>query len=147
MAYSKQTFSVNQVLTNGQMNQVETNIQDHKHGVSGVNATFGAISADSYAQPGTGGEALKIIRGRISAAGSKVSGDGFTVSGPSSNVYTITFQTAFSGVPAVVANCEGDAYYMALQASPTTSSFAILPTYHDGTHANEAFSFIAIGPA
>lgn len=32
MAYSKQTFSLNQKLTSAQMNQVETNIQDHVHG-------------------------------------------------------------------------------------------------------------------
>jgi len=34
--YSAQTFSVGQVLTASQMNQVETNIADHQHGVSGV---------------------------------------------------------------------------------------------------------------
>lgn len=32
MTYSKQTFSLNQKLTSAQMNQVETNIQDHVHG-------------------------------------------------------------------------------------------------------------------
>lgn len=36
MAYSKQTFTLNQVLTSTQMNQVETNIADHFHGKDGV---------------------------------------------------------------------------------------------------------------
>lgn len=36
MTYSFQTFSLNQVLTASQMNQVEANIRDHIHGASGV---------------------------------------------------------------------------------------------------------------
>lgn len=39
MAYSFQTFSVSQVLTATQMNQVEVNIRDHVHGVGGVLST------------------------------------------------------------------------------------------------------------
>ena len=35
-AYSFQTFSVGQVLTASQMNQVEVNVRDHLHGRSGV---------------------------------------------------------------------------------------------------------------
>jgi len=40
MAYSFQTFSVGQVLTAAQMNQVEVNIRDHIHGVSGVSSVL-----------------------------------------------------------------------------------------------------------
>jgi hypothetical protein len=36
MAYSFQTFTVGQVLTAAQTNQVEVNIRDHVHGVDGV---------------------------------------------------------------------------------------------------------------
>ena len=36
MAYSFQTFTVGQVLTAGQVNQIEVNIRDHQHGVAGV---------------------------------------------------------------------------------------------------------------
>lgn len=36
MAYAFQTFSLNQVLTSSQMNQVEVNIRDHVHGAGGV---------------------------------------------------------------------------------------------------------------
>lgn len=38
MAYSFQTFSVDQVLTAAHMNQVEVNIRDHIHGTAGVRA-------------------------------------------------------------------------------------------------------------
>ena len=37
--YSFQSFSVGQVLTAAQMDQVEANIRDHQHGVSGVSNT------------------------------------------------------------------------------------------------------------
>ncbi|MDZ4347907.1 MAG: hypothetical protein U1E51_36330 [Candidatus Binatia bacterium] len=36
MAYSFQTFTLSQILTAAQMNQVEVNIRDHEHGVAGV---------------------------------------------------------------------------------------------------------------
>lgn len=36
MAYSFQTFTVGQVLTGAQCNQIEANIRDHVHGVAGV---------------------------------------------------------------------------------------------------------------
>lgn len=55
-AYSFQTFSLNQVLTAAQMNQVEVNIRDHQHGVAGVSALAGtqaqmeaATDATAYA--------------------------------------------------------------------------------------------------
>ena len=44
-AYSFQTFTVAEVLTASKMNQVEVNIRDHQHGVSGVVGTL-TISAE-----------------------------------------------------------------------------------------------------
>jgi hypothetical protein len=38
MAYSFQTFAVNEILTSTKMNQIEVNVRDHVHGVSGVAA-------------------------------------------------------------------------------------------------------------
>jgi hypothetical protein len=54
MAYSFQTFSVNQILTSTEMNQVEINIRDHSHGGAGVNQTLGAAPTASghYANAG-----------------------------------------------------------------------------------------------
>lgn len=40
MTYSFQTFSVGQVLTAAQMNQVEVNVRDHGHGLDGVSAAI-----------------------------------------------------------------------------------------------------------
>jgi len=59
MAYSFQTFTLSQILTAAQMNQVEVNIRDHQHGVSGV-FDHAATQADQeagtsvllYATPG-----------------------------------------------------------------------------------------------
>ena len=39
MAYLFQTFSIGQILTAVQMNQVEANARDHQHGVSGVSSS------------------------------------------------------------------------------------------------------------
>ncbi len=46
MAYSKQTFTLNQILTAAQMNQVEDNISDHDHSDSGVAIVKIGVSAD-----------------------------------------------------------------------------------------------------
>lgn len=44
MAYVAQTFTINQILTAAQMNQVETNIKDHVHGDGTTAAAFTALS-------------------------------------------------------------------------------------------------------
>ena len=53
MAYSFQTFTLSQVLTAAQMNQVEVNIRDHVHGAAGVvtlsTAGYAAASVDQAA--------------------------------------------------------------------------------------------------
>lgn len=53
MTYSFQTFSVGQVLTAAQVNQIEVNIRDHAHGSGSVNGTMGdtlsLVSADAGA--------------------------------------------------------------------------------------------------
>lgn len=50
MAYSFQTFSVGQVLTASQMNQVEVNIRDHLHGTSSVLALGHTFNNPSYTE-------------------------------------------------------------------------------------------------
>lgn len=50
MAYSFQSFSVGQILTAGQMNQVEVNVRDHQHGNAGVTSTMGSINVTNAAQ-------------------------------------------------------------------------------------------------
>lgn len=46
MAYVYQTFSVGQVLTAAQMQQVEDNIRDHVHGEDGVSSPTGVVLFD-----------------------------------------------------------------------------------------------------
>lgn len=54
MAYSFQTFTLNQVLTAAQMNQVEVNIRDHVHTSGGVSG----YAAGSVDQSAIGGSAV-----------------------------------------------------------------------------------------
>lgn len=44
MAYSKQTFTIGQVLTAAHVNQIEDNVADHLHGSDGVGDSFTSIS-------------------------------------------------------------------------------------------------------
>ena len=46
MAYSFQTFSVGEVLTATKMNQIEVNIRDHEHGLSGVSGAKVMVSTN-----------------------------------------------------------------------------------------------------
>jgi microcystin-dependent protein len=49
MAYSYQTFSVGQVLTAAQVQQIEDNIRDHEHGQDGVNDSLAPGFVMAYA--------------------------------------------------------------------------------------------------
>ena len=44
MAYSFQTFSVGQVATAAQMNQIEVNVRDHGHGLAGVGMAIPVVA-------------------------------------------------------------------------------------------------------
>lgn len=54
MAYSFQTFSIGQVLTAVQMNQVEANIRDHVHGVANVSSSGMIFVAPALGTPASG---------------------------------------------------------------------------------------------
>ena len=72
MAYSFQTFTLNQVLTASQMNQVEVNVRDHTHGTAGVvtidTAGFTAAAVDQAAigASAVGQGELKTTTGEVS---------------------------------------------------------------------------------
>jgi len=108
------------------------------------NIKLGGIG--QYFAPG-GEENLRIVRGVVGATGNIIVGSGFTVTKGATNSgqYTVTFNTPFSGPPAVTATAE-------LGASTTagvTSSSANFQIYglNDGVFATDrAFHFIAIGP-
>jgi hypothetical protein len=98
LAYSFQTFSVDQILTAAQMNQVEQNVRDHVHGRSSVlksgiswprtakTATFNVTSSDA-------GELFDITSGTFSvtfdAAGTLGAGFAVTIRNSGTGVITL----------------------------------------------------------
>ena len=90
---------------------------------------------------------LKTIRGEVNSSGTKVYGSGFTSSG-SGGSYTITFSSAFSGMPTVVATLKASNHRNSIEvASISISGCTIntIETYNEVLEAN-GFTFIAIGP-
>jgi len=94
-----------------------------------------------------GVENLRILRGRINAAGGITTGTGFTVSKTGTGAYTVTFTTAFSGEPTITATPQ-----VALARIATcTSVFAGSAQFRtfvatSGAAIDQDFHFIAIGP-
>lgn len=104
-----------------------------------------AYAGAGYQQPGSGGEALRMLRGRLASNGSIAAGGGFTAIRGSAGIYTITFSTAFSSAPAVTANPEGGTNACAT-VSPSATSVTIR-TFLCSTNAltDIALSFTALG--
>lgn len=96
-----------------------------------------------------GSENLRIIRGKVSSAGSISFGTGFTVVRNSTGVYTITFSTFFpSGQwPVVTASAEsnGSVARFAMVNTPTHISAIVRIVNGSGTAADADFYFIAMG--
>lgn len=91
---------------------------------------------------------IKIVRGRVTAAGAVAAGAGFTVAKGATGAYTITFDTNFAVAPTVNATAYAAGFYLAkLQGAPSTSSF-VINTFLSTTGAatDVDFSFLAIGP-
>jgi hypothetical protein len=102
-------------------------------------------STGQFFAPG-GEENLRILRGRISGSGGITTGTGFTVSKTGTGAYTVTFTTAFSNQPTVVATPQ-----VALARSVTCTSVlagsAQFRTWDSASAAiDQDFHFIAIGP-
>lgn len=111
-------------------------------------------SAGQYNAAGST-EALRIVRGVVNGDGSKFSGAGFTskrtsqsLAGTTIFTYTITFDAAFSDVPALTATMwdAGDGSYISV-VDLTNNSCTLRVTGKDGFigKGNRGFSFIAIG--
>ena len=96
-----------------------------------------------------GSENLRIIRGKVNAAGSVVFGTGFTAVHASTGVYNITYTTQFpSGQwPVVTASAEsnGTVARFAMINTPTHISASIRIVNGSGTAVDDDFYFIAIG--
>jgi hypothetical protein len=98
----------------------------------------------SYAS--TPGPQLGMIRGRVQANGVAIGGEGFTSVPNSTGNYTVTWNTAFSDVPSVVATSLSAGTYM-VNAAVTGSGSANVTCYDASTLApvNLAFQFVAVG--
>jgi len=95
------------------------------------------------------GYSLKIVRGVIDPGGSILEGEGFTCVHGSPGNYTLAFTQPFSGIPAVVATLTSgslSSYTNIFTNSLATTGF-LVATATGGSTSDEAFSFIAIGPA
>lgn len=120
MAYSFQTFSVNQIFTSSQANQIEVNVRDHAHGAAGVGQTVGAAPTSSghYANRGYVDNFLKgqvvnglrVLFGRVDTnsngtpSSGVIVGSGFAIgSYEAVGRILITFTTSFPTVPICLA--------------------------------------------
>ena len=105
-------------------------------------------SAGEYFAP-AGPENLRILRGKVSAAGGVLFGSGFTASRSSTGVYTLTFSPAFpSGqYPIVTASAESSGLArFAMVNTPTHIATVIRIVNGSGTAVDADFYFIAAGP-
>jgi len=95
-----------------------------------------------------GEENLRIIRGVVSGAGGIIVGSGFTVShgAAGSGQYTVTFNTAFSGAPAVTATADLNGRLISTVGVLSSSANFQTRDVVAGVATDAAFHFIAIGP-
>lgn len=120
----------------------------------GLQVNGGSISASGNVTAGSksvvvGEENLRIVRGTVAGNGTiaqgGVGGPYFSVSG--ANEYTITFNTAFSGIPTVTATSSQAGYLVITINSVSTTGFKVQSRLSDNNNfAAGQFSFIAVGP-
>ncbi|HWX22605.1 MAG TPA: hypothetical protein VN578_22105 [Candidatus Binatia bacterium] len=92
-------------------------------------------------------EVLRIVRGAVDGSGNILAGTGFTVSRTGTGAYTVTFTTAFSSEPTVVATVQhGGGAQIITTGTVTTSSFFVSTWNITGSASDQFFHFIAVGP-
>jgi hypothetical protein len=90
-------------------------------------------------------ENLRIIRGVVSAAGTILAGQGFSVSHPGTGFYTVMF-TSFTGFPTIVATVQSG---LARKITSTNvgNGLAEIRVWDDAAaNVDAQFHFIAVGP-
>lgn len=106
-------------------------------------------SSSQYLASG-GTEKLRIIRGKVSAAGAVLFGTGFTATRIGTSVYSMSFSPAFplGQSPIVTASAEsnGSVARFAMINAPTYLSSVIRIVNGSGTVADADFYFIVVGP-
>lgn len=93
--------------------------------------------------------ANRVVAGRVSAGGAVLSGTGFTSTKNSTGKYTVTFTSAFSNEPFVMATCagvnNGDMRMVSVSTASTTS-VQVWMQNSSGTFSDAAFVFCAVLP-
>jgi hypothetical protein len=102
-------------------------------------------SSGQYYAPGAIDD-LYIIRGVVSSTGSIIAGTGFTVTKGATGFFTVNFNPAFSGMPAVVVTPQSGIGRIATCTSMSASSTGIWTRDNTATPTDNQFDFIAIGP-
>jgi hypothetical protein len=129
------------LLLNGQGNPVGIGAVDPSVALN-VN---GLVKANGYLQPGSGGENLRILRGRIAADGSISHGSGFTVSKSSTGIYTVIPDQMFSGIPTVTATVFNAAGGRVSLSANAANQFEFTTWSAQGATADRDIEFIAVG--
>jgi hypothetical protein len=96
----------------------------------------------------SGGEKLRIVRGRVLSGGSLSLGSGFTSSRTGTGTYTVAFTTPFPSTPVVTVSGSVPAIggpFIAHTNGVTTLVAGVRITNGSGTSVDSAFDFIAIG--
>ena len=108
----------------------------------------GRISTSGQLLVPAGEENLRIVRGVVSGSGGILVGSGFTVThgAPASGQYTVTFNTAFLGPPAVTATADLNGRLISTAGVLSGSANFQTRDVVSGTATDAAFHFIAIGP-
>lgn len=117
--------------------------------LGGKHATLGSRDIVASANPTTNGWVM--LRGNIASSGAINSGEGFTISHPSTGNYLITFTDTYADLPAVMCTINGTnlspaSYCMAI--TTTTGSVTILTltsATSPGTLQNIGWAFIIAG--
>ena len=130
--------------------QVSSDINDALTGATTPSSSNVFLTENDIptANPIGGDEAnLKIIRGSITAAGAITAGSGFTVAGPVTNTFTITFTDTFASRPSCQATALAAPSTKAAQCQTISTSQLKVYTWTSGVGgSDEAFEFLAIGP-
>lgn len=116
---------------------------------SGGKITFPDSSVQSRASNVSGPETLRILRGTVNTNGAILAGSGFAATRNGAGDFTITYSTAFSGQPSVVATAavvSPAAITTIILSSALATSARIGLVNAAGTAQDTVFEFIAIGP-
>lgn len=92
---------------------------------------------------------FRIVRGIVTGTGTAAitEGTGFTLVDNGTGDYTLTFDPAFTDVPAVVGNVEAASLFVRVESASATATTLFLIDRATGNKTDGKFHFIAIGPA